>query len=99
MSSVSSTDTTRPQPAPPRGLPGWVRLAAGLVLIPLLLYYGVGWIQFGYRYALDLYPFLLVLTAQGVMARPSRCFNPLVVISVVINIWGAWWAMIGFSSM
>jgi hypothetical protein len=31
----------------------WLGLAALAVLIPTLLYYGGGWLQYGYRYALD----------------------------------------------
>ena len=34
-----------------------------LVLLPTLLYYGGGWVQFGYRYLLDSVPFWLVLCA------------------------------------
>ena len=46
----------------------WLAGAALLVLIPTLLYYGGGWLQFGYRYALDSIPFvwaLCVLAAAG----------------------------------
>ena len=77
--------------------PAW--LAVGLVLAPLITYYGVGWFQFGYRYALDLYPFLFVLTALGMARRFDSPARALVVISVVINIWGAWWQMIGFRAL
>ena len=74
-------------------------LAVGLILLPLITYYGVGWIQFGYRYALDLYPFLFVLTALGMARRFDNRARALVVISIVINIWGAWWQMIGFRAL
>ena len=39
----------------------WVLLAAVLVLIPTMLYYGGGWLQFGFRYALDSIPFVWLL--------------------------------------
>jgi hypothetical protein len=39
----------------------WLAGAAVLVLIPTLLYYGGGWLQFGYRYALDSIPFAWAL--------------------------------------
>jgi hypothetical protein len=71
-------------------------LAIGLVLIPLILYYGIGWVQFGYRYALDFYPFLFILTALGLSRRFDRAACVLIVASVIINIWGAWWQMYGF---
>ena len=41
----------------------WLAGAALLVLIPTLLYYGGGWLQFGYRYALDSIPFIWALCA------------------------------------
>jgi hypothetical protein len=44
-------------------------VAAVLVLIPTLLYYGGGWLQFGYRYFLDSIPFVWALGALGVAAR------------------------------
>lgn len=31
-----------------------------LIAAPIFLYYGVGWLQFGYRYALDFMPFLFL---------------------------------------
>jgi hypothetical protein len=74
-------------------------LAVGLVLIPLVTYYGVGWIQFGYRYALDFYPFLFVLTALGITSHFDWKARALVVLSIVINIWGAWWQMVGFLAL
>jgi hypothetical protein len=36
----------------------WLAGAALIVLIPTLLYYGGGWLQYGYRYALDSIPFV-----------------------------------------
>lgn len=71
-------------------------LAIGLVLIPLVMYYGVGWMQFGYRYALDFYPFLFVLVALGMSSHFDWKARVLILLSIVINIWGAWWQMAGF---
>ncbi len=39
----------------------WIAGAALVILIPTLLYYGGGWLQFGYRYALDSIPFVWLL--------------------------------------
>jgi hypothetical protein len=41
----------------------WLGLAALVVLIPTLLYYGGGWLQYGYRYALDSITFVWALCA------------------------------------
>jgi len=48
---------------------GLLLLAAALVLVPTLLYYGGGWLQFGYRYFLDSIPFVWALAALGVARR------------------------------
>ncbi len=40
-------------------------VTALLVLAPSLLYYGGGWWQFGYRYALDAFPFVMALCAMA----------------------------------
>jgi hypothetical protein len=58
--------------------------------IPLVTYYGIGYVQFGYRYALDVMPFLVLIAARGIR-RPTSAFRVLVAASVVINIWGAMW--------
>jgi hypothetical protein len=39
----------------------WLAGAAIVVLIPTLLYYGGGWLQYGYRYFLDSVPFVMAL--------------------------------------
>ena len=36
-----------------------------MAMIPIITYYGIGWIQFGYRYALDFLPLALLLAAPG----------------------------------
>lgn len=72
-------------------------VAAGalLVLLPSLFYYGVGWIQFGYRYGLDALPFLLLLAAWGQARVPKsrRLVVVLLVWSLVVNAWGILWLM------
>ena len=44
-------------------------LAVVVVLIPTLLYYGGGWLQYGYRYFLDSIPFLWAMVAMWVAKR------------------------------
>jgi hypothetical protein len=59
------------------------------VLIPILTYYGIGYVQFGYRYALDFMPFLALLAARGFPLPMTNRARALVAISVLVNIWGA----------
>jgi hypothetical protein len=64
-------------------------LATIATMIPLLTYYGIGYVQFGYRYALDFMPFLILLAALGFPAPMTPRARTLVAISVLINLWGA----------
>ena len=67
--------------------------AALAVLIPNLLYYGGGWLQFGYRYALDAVPFVIALAGMAVarhgLGWPWRL---LIGIGVLVNLGGVYWA-------
>lgn len=47
-------------------------IAALLVAIPVFLYYGDGYTQYGFRYSLDFTPFLLALVALGAAQRFGR---------------------------
>jgi hypothetical protein len=70
--------------APWRDRRSWLLLlAAVLVLIPTLLYYGGGWLQFGYRYFLDSIPFVWAMGALAVAKRGQ------------VPWWG--WTLIGWS--
>jgi hypothetical protein len=63
-------------------------LGAALVCIWDLLYQNSGWIQFGYRFALDYMALLFVLLAVG--ARPFRGgFYVALVFALVVNTFGA----------
>jgi hypothetical protein len=50
----------------------WVAGAGLVVLIPTLLYYGGGWLQYGYRYALDSIPFAWALCVLAAAAASDR---------------------------
>jgi hypothetical protein len=72
-------------------------LAVVAILLPLLTYYGVGWVQFGYRYALDFYPFLFIPTALAFNASAGSANTTLthgqralILVCLLINLWGAW---------
>ena len=65
----------------------WLGILA--VAAPILLYYGIGYVQFGYRYALDFMPFLALLAALGMPEPMTNRARLLVSLSVVICMWGA----------
>ncbi|MFL5681299.1 MAG: hypothetical protein ACJ77B_11940 [Chloroflexota bacterium] len=73
----------------------WLLLwAAVAVLVPTLLYYGGGWLQYGYRYFLDSIPFLFALagTAVARSGRLSWRWRALIAFGVVVNLGGVYWA-------
>ena len=49
-----------------------------------------GW-GFGYRYAMDFYPFLYILTVKGVGKRNKWHSKLLIILSVLVNLWGVIW--------
>jgi len=49
---------------------------------------GTGWTQFGYRYALDFYPFLLLLTFRGIGSEIKWYHKLLIIMGVLVNLWG-----------
>jgi hypothetical protein len=60
-------------------------LAAGLVAVPSLLYYNGGYLQAGYRYALDFLPFLVILVALAARGRLTRLAAILVILSLLMG--------------
>jgi hypothetical protein len=63
---------------------------AGLVLIaiPIVTYGATGWLQFGYRFGLDLLPFMAILVASGMHYRLDRLKVAAIVLSCAICLWG-----------
>ncbi|HYO48980.1 MAG TPA: hypothetical protein VEW94_03930, partial [Chloroflexia bacterium] len=59
------------------------------VLLPLVTYFGIGWVQFGFRYALDFMPLMALLVARGLPTPMTNISRVLILASVAINIWGA----------
>jgi hypothetical protein len=85
--------------APWRDRRTWLLVAAFVfTLIPSLLYYGGGWLQYGYRYALDAIPFAIALCAMALAARPRfgrwllGAWLVLVLTGVLIGAAGVYWA-------
>jgi hypothetical protein len=83
----------------------WLTGAALLVLIPTLLYYGGGWLQYGYRYALDSIPFVWALCALAAARNEERRasvglegpaigvgWRLLIILGVIVGLGGVYWA-------
>jgi hypothetical protein len=67
-------------------------LTALLVLVPSLLYYGGGWWQFGYRYAVDAFPFVIVLCAMAAARHGIGWgWRALILFGVAVNLYGVYW--------
>lgn len=64
----------------------WVAILSTLFII--MLWAGVGYAQFGYRFAQDFMPFLVLLVALGIGQKPTRLAYLLVGLSVLVNLWG-----------
>lgn len=58
------------------------------VLIPIVMHGTTGFAQFGYRFAVDVYPFLILLTISGSQRISKRFFVLLIIIGVLVNLWG-----------
>jgi hypothetical protein len=67
----------------------WLGVLA--IMVPVITYYGVGWIQFGFRYALDFVPFLMLLLALGLPRPMTVMSRVLVLVSVAVSLWGTLW--------
>jgi hypothetical protein len=72
----------------------WLLGAAVLVLAPTLLYYGGGWLQYGYRYFLDSIPFVVALCglAAARMGRIGPGWIAMIAVGIVVNAVGVYWA-------
>lgn len=64
----------------------WAAILTTLTVI--VLWGGVGFAQFGYRFAQDFMPFLLILVALGIGERLSKLVYFLVAFSIAVNLWG-----------
>ncbi len=72
----------------------WLLGAAVAVLIPTLLYYGGGWLQYGYRYFLDSVPFVIGLCGLAAVHRErvTSGWVLLIMVGTVIGAIGVYWA-------
>lgn len=69
-------------------------LATLLTLVPSLLYYGGGWVQFGFRYFLDSVPFAVALCGYAAVRREGigPGWRILIVAGVVVGLISTYWA-------
>jgi len=72
----------------------WLAGAAIAVLIPTLLYYGGGWLQYGYRYFLDSVPFVMALCGLAAVARGrvGWGWRALIAFGTAVMAVGVYWA-------
>ena len=72
----------------------WLAGAVIAVLVPTLLYYGGGWLQFGYRYFLDSVPFVIALCGLAAVHRGKvgPGWMALIAIGTVVMAFGVYWA-------
>ncbi len=72
----------------------WLAGAAIAVLIPTLLYYGGGWLQYGYRYFLDSVPFVIALCGLAAVHRAGigSGWKALIGVGTVVMAIGVYWA-------
>ncbi len=68
----------------------WI-LPIAAVVVPTLIFFSTGWIQFGYRYSLDWWPFALVLLAYALRERPAPMDYALLAAAVAMNALGVYW--------
>jgi hypothetical protein len=70
-------------------------LACWAAIVPIALtnffFAATGWTQFGYRYGLDFYPFLFLLTIKAMGPNPRWHAYLFVLLSVVVNLWAVLW--------
>jgi hypothetical protein len=71
----------------------WLAGAVIAVLIPTLLYYGGGWLQYGYRYFLDSVPFVLALCGLAAVrdGRIGTIWKGLIVVGTLVMLAGVYW--------
>ena len=72
--------------APMKEMVVYLSLATSLIMLSVLLgYYGIGVRQYGYRYALDFYPFLFLMLAYASRAGLTLPMQVIIVLSFILN--------------
>jgi|SRR5581483_7448433 len=63
-------------------------IAAIITMLPSLLIYSTGWMQFGYRYSLDITVLLTLLAVFGVKGKINILFVMGTICAVILYLWG-----------
>lgn len=67
-------------------------MAIAVMFLFVAMHGGTGFAQFGYRFAVDFYPFIFFLIAKGLSEKKLKWHHiTLLVISIIINAWGVIW--------
>lgn len=64
----------------------WIALFA--TIIPILMHYSSGWMQFGYRYSLDVTVLLLLLSVFGIKGKLNVAYVLGIIFSIIMYILG-----------
>lgn len=64
----------------------WIAVLA--TIIPILMHYSSGWIQFGYRYSLDITVLLLLLSVFGIKGKLSFLYILGIIFSIIMYVLG-----------
>jgi hypothetical protein len=76
----------------------WLWTGVATLLALPLLYYGIGWIQFGFRYATDATPLIAALAVLGSWTRGwRRWIVPVTIYCLVVNLVGTYWLVFQFA--
>ncbi len=67
-------------------------LSTGLILLPALVYANTGFSQYGYRYAADFLPYLILAMALAGLRVRSWPVKTLILFGAAVSLWGAWLA-------
>jgi len=67
--------------------------AALSIAVSIFFWYSQGWAQFGYRFILDYFLFLIIILAYKLASykKIPLIFKVLLAYSVMVNFWGVWW--------
>ena len=67
-------------------------LSTGLILLPALFYANTGFVQYGYRYAADFLPYLILAMALAGLRVRTWPVKGLILFGMAVSLWGAWLA-------
>ena len=66
-------------------------LATALIAIPILMHGTYGFAQFGYRFAVDVHPFLFLILIYALPKKLGKVHWLLLFLSILVNAWGVVW--------